>query len=144
MVVAQHQYGVILLGFDDIRDAWKASLEIPRSHPGWISEFVSPKAFVKASNPVEEPLTSDCEGQVIVTATFTGSKETFDPGYIELLLQDLARVYGEVMAQQIISKGFPTVRLRVEYFSLAVASRLKVLNDLYVGVRSIRAKLFFR
>ena len=89
---------------------------------------------MRVFNSNDESSTSNCEGQLAVSATFQGLKESFDANYITLLLNDLLGAYGEILAQRTLYKAFPTVRIRVEYFDLRVSSRVKRLDNLSVGV----------
>ena len=134
VVMSQIDQGVVLLGFSDIRDAWKAAFELPRTRQGWTIEFARPREFVRTFKPTDETITSNCEGQLAVSAYFKGLKNQFDADCITLLLGDLARAYGDVLAQQILCKAFPTVRIRLEYFDSATSARVKKLHGLAIGV----------
>ena len=120
-----------------MRDAWRAASELPKSRCGWAVEFVPPKLFIRTFNPGEEATTSDLEGQLAISASFSGPRERFNSDSIKLLLGDLVRAYGDVLAQTILQSTFPAVRLRVEYFDLAATTRVKKLQGLVVGVREI-------
>ena len=133
--MSQLDQGIIFLAFTDVRDAWKASFELPRTQLGWAAEFLKPKDFSRTMNANYGSSASNCEGQLAISATFQGSRESFDPSYITVLLSDLVQVYGDVLAQKILYKSFPIVRVRVEYFDLQVSSRVKKLDNLSVGVR---------
>ena len=89
---------------------------------------------MKAFNPAEVTNTSNCEGQLAISAVFRGREEEFDPTYITGLLGDLTGVYGDVSALKVLHKKFPNVRVLVEYYSLEVCSKVKRLDDLSVGV----------
>lgn len=136
MVLSKFDQDTVFLQFYDLRDAWKASLELPRTKRGWAVRFVRPQDFMQVFKP-KGPWTSEYEGQLAVSATFRGLEENFDPAYITLLLGDLLRAYGDIFAEKVLFKSFPTVRVRVEYFNLEVCSRVKKLDDLSVGVRTI-------
>jgi hypothetical protein len=118
--------GVIYAKFADIRDAQKAFAVLRKTQPGWQTTFCGNKEFIYHFNPEDLHLTTEFEGQVIVTVTvsFGADYEAFNIEFLKASVKDVLQNFGEIKAFDSIPTEIPGLMLRVEFFDASVVEKV--------------------
>ncbi|KAI9761197.1 MAG: hypothetical protein M1840_001997 [Geoglossum simile] len=108
--------GTIYLGFWDIRDAEKACRKAETEGPEWDVEYYSRVQYAQVLTQTSA-FVSAYEAQLLVTAVFKGSSETFDAATIQHMLQEVLARFGDMKSYQNLIDNEPgVVRIVVEFF----------------------------
>ncbi|KAH0538723.1 hypothetical protein FGG08_004675 [Glutinoglossum americanum] len=108
--------GIIYLGFWDIRDAEKAFRKAETEGPEWDVEYYSRVQYAQVLTQTTA-FVSAYESQLLVTAVFRGSSDTFDAAGIQHMLQEALARFGDMKSYQNLNDNEPgVVRIVVEFF----------------------------
>ena len=123
-----NNHGIIYVKYSDLRDARQAYSGLHCCQPQWRVEFIRVKDFVINYKPQELARTSLFEGQVLVTASYTGVRQTFDVATIVGLLKDILESFGDLITCAVGLAAFPTVSVGAEFYDCSTAE--KAVNQL--------------
>ena len=86
--------------------------------------------------PQELARTSSFDGQILVTASYTGVRQTFDVATIVRLLKDILEHFGDLIACVVGLAAFPTVSVSAEFYDCSAAEKaVTQLDGFQLAVR---------
>jgi hypothetical protein len=130
--------GVIYVKFHDLRAAQQACAVIKCNKYEWTVQYITPKQFHVYLHPGTLETSSDYEGQIIVTATCSDHRRTFDAGSAILMVKEMLERFGDLFGCDVSYINFSALGVRAEYYDLPAANNaVEYLNGYTLGVRLI-------
>ena len=133
-------HGIIYVKYSDLRDARQAYSGLHCCQPQWRVEFISVKDFIINYKPQELARTSLFEGQVLVTAFYTGDRQNFEVATIVRLLKDILENFGDLISCVVGLAAFPSVSVSAEFYDCSAAEKAVTQLDGFQLAVSVYAK----
>ncbi|KAL8771359.1 MAG: hypothetical protein Q9209_003265 [Squamulea sp. 1 TL-2023] len=137
--------GTVYASFTDVRDAIEAVRGLRGIGWNWLIQFLSvPEPPMDShQGDLKGMMTSKYEGQLLVTAEFSGPAAFFNVDTVGRLILDLLNNYGSVMAHKVVSTIHPVVAYRAEFFDVKDADHAIVhLNGFRIAGCTMSVKSY--